>query len=101
MTARVRVGAGIDNVAGVKLPVFTYFETGAATDNASLGLVGGGKKIQSVRQKYSVLLQNLIKLASPALKSTAIAILSIGAALLQSNSTAAPCKAVRSCFFFD
>ena len=64
MTARVRVGAGIDNVAGVKLPVFTYYETGAATDNASLGLVGGGKKIQIVREKYSALLQNLIKLAS-------------------------------------
>lgn len=64
MTARVRVGAGIDNVAGVKLPVFTYYETGAATDNASLGLVGGGKKIQVVREKYSALLQNLIKLAS-------------------------------------
>eukprot|EP00804_Cyclotella_cryptica_P023481 CCRYP_012123-RD/>CCRYP_012123-RD protein AED:0.44 eAED:0.44 QI:0/-1/0/1/-1/0/1/0/247 len=64
MTARVRVGAGIDNVAGVKLPVFTYYETGAATDNASLGLVGGGKKIQMVREKYSALLQNLIKLAS-------------------------------------
>jgi len=64
MTARVRVGAGIDNVAGVKLPVFTYFETGAATDNASLGLVGGGKKIQMVREKYTALLQNLIKLAS-------------------------------------
>ncbi|KAL9181584.1 hypothetical protein ACHAXT_010389 [Thalassiosira profunda] len=64
MTARVRVGAGIDNVAGVKLPVFTFYETGAATDNASLGLVGGGKKIQVVREKYSALLQNLIKLAS-------------------------------------
>jgi V-type H+-transporting ATPase subunit D len=64
MTARIRVGAGIDNVAGVKLPVFTYYETGAATDNASLGLVGGGKKIQMVREKYSALLQNLIKLAS-------------------------------------
>lgn len=64
MTARVRVGAGIDNVAGVKLPVFTYYETGAATDNASLGLVGGGKKIQMVREKYTALLQNLIKLAS-------------------------------------
>ena len=64
MTARVRVGAGIDNVAGVKLPVFSYFETGAATDNASLGLVGGGKKIQVVRDKYTHLLQNLIKLAS-------------------------------------
>jgi len=64
MTARVRVGAGIDNVAGVKLPVFSYFETGAATDNVSLGLVGGGKKIQSVRDKYTSLLQNLIKSAS-------------------------------------
>lgn len=64
MTARVRVGAGIDNVAGVKLPVFSYYETGAATDNASLGLVGGGKKIQIVREKYTNLLQNLIKLAS-------------------------------------
>lgn len=64
MIARVRVGAGIDNVAGVKLPVFSFFETGAATDNASLGLVGGGKKIQQVRDKYTDLLQNLIKLAS-------------------------------------
>jgi len=64
MTARVRVGAGIDNVAGVKLPVFSFFETGAATDNASLGLVGGGKKIQLVRDKYTELLKNLIKLAS-------------------------------------
>lgn len=64
MTARVRVGAGIDNVAGVKRPVFTYYETGAATDNSSLGLVGGGKKIQMVREKYTALLQNLIKLAS-------------------------------------
>lgn len=64
MTARVRVGAGVDNVAGVKLPVFTHYETGAAPDNASLGLVGGGKKIQLVREKYGALLQNLIKLAS-------------------------------------
>lgn len=64
MTARVRVGAGIDNAAGVKLPVFTYYETGAATDNASLGLVGGGKKIVAVREKYTILLQNMIKLAS-------------------------------------
>lgn len=29
-----------------------------------MGLVGGGKKIQLVREKYSNLLQNLIKLAS-------------------------------------
>lgn len=64
MTARVRVGAGVDNVAGVKLPVFTKYETGAAADNQSLGLVGGGKKIVSVREKFTVMLEMLIKLAS-------------------------------------
>mmetsp|Transcript_50614 Transcript_50614/g.122140 ORF Transcript_50614/g.122140 Transcript_50614/m.122140 type:complete len:205 (+) Transcript_50614:624-1238(+) len=64
MSARVRVGAGVDNVAGVKLPVFTKYETGAAADNQSLGLVGGGKKIQQVREKFTVMLDMLIRLAS-------------------------------------
>jgi len=64
LTARVRVGAGIDNVAGVKLPVFSVYETGAAADNQSLGLVGGGKKIVAVRDKFTVFLNQLIKLAS-------------------------------------
>uniref|UniRef100_A0A7S3L1M3 V-type proton ATPase subunit D n=1 Tax=Amphora coffeiformis TaxID=265554 RepID=A0A7S3L1M3_9STRA len=64
MTARVRVGAGVDNVAGVKLPVFSKYETGAAADNQSLGLVGGGKKIVSVREKFTIMLDMLIKLAS-------------------------------------
>jgi len=64
LTARVRVGAGIDNVAGVKLPVFTPYETGSIADNQSLGLVGGGKKIVSVRDKFTVFLHQLIKLAS-------------------------------------
>eukprot|EP00934_Nitzschia_sp_Nitz4_P000712 Nitzschia sp. Nitz4//scaffold279_size24496//18328//19250//NITZ4_008384-RA/size24496-augustus-gene-0.9-mRNA-1//-1//CDS//3329545403//712//frame0 len=64
MTARVRVGAGVDNVAGVKLPVFSKYETGAVADNQSLGLVGGGKKIVAVREKFTVLLEMLIKLAS-------------------------------------
>lgn len=64
MTARIRVGAGVDNVAGVKLPVFSKFDTGAVADNQSLGLVGGGKKIVAVREKFTLLLVNLIKLAS-------------------------------------
>jgi len=64
LTARVRVGAGIDNVAGVKLPVFSIYETGAVADNQSLGLVGGGKKIVAVRDKFTVFLGQLIKLAS-------------------------------------
>ena len=61
MTARIRVGAGVDNVAGVKLPVFTKYETGASADNQSLGLAGGGKKIASVREKFTILLEMLIK----------------------------------------
>jgi len=64
LQARVRVGAGMDNVAGVKLPVFSKYETGAAADNQSLGLVGGGKKIVAVREKFTILLEMLIKLAS-------------------------------------
>ncbi len=64
LSARVRVGAGIDNVAGVKLPVFTIYETGGVADNQSLGLVGGGKKIVAVRDKFTVFLSQLIKLAS-------------------------------------
>jgi len=64
MSARVRIAAGVDNVAGVKIPVFTMFDTGVAVDNQSLGLVGGGKKIVSVREKFTTLLENLVKLAS-------------------------------------
>ena len=64
LTARIRVGAGVDNVAGVKLPVFSKYETGAVADNQSLGLVGGGKKIVAVRGKFTILLEMLIKLAS-------------------------------------
>lgn len=64
LTARVRVGAGINNVAGVKLPVFSKYETNVAADNQSLGLAGGGKKIAAVREKFTTLLEKLIKLAS-------------------------------------
>jgi len=64
MSARIRIGAGVDNVAGVKLPVFSKYDTGAAADNQSLGLVGGGKKIVAVREKFTHLLTCLIKLAS-------------------------------------
>ncbi|GMH84081.1 hypothetical protein TrST_g11231 [Triparma strigata] len=63
MVARVRVGAGVDNVAGVKLPVFTEIETGAVGQE-SLGLIGGGSKILSSRSKFTSLLSSLIKLAS-------------------------------------
>ena len=61
MTTRVRIGAGVNNVAGVKLPVFTKYDTGAIADNQSLGLVGGGKKIVAVRERFTDLLEMLIK----------------------------------------
>jgi V-type H+-transporting ATPase subunit D len=61
MSARIRIGAGINNVAGVKLPIFSKYDTGAVADNQSLGLVGGGKKIANVRDKFTNLLVMLIK----------------------------------------
>jgi len=64
-TASIRVGAGVNNVAGVKLPVFESIPCGDPNDsNTSLGLVGGGKKIENSRQKFQSLLNSLIKLAS-------------------------------------
>jgi len=63
--ATIRVGAGVNNVAGVKLPVFEEISLGSASEqNGSLGLVGGGQKIESSRTKFQALLSNLIKLAS-------------------------------------
>merc|ERR1712106_1205358 len=33
MQASIRVGAGVDNIAGVKLPVFTRYDTGVVQEN--------------------------------------------------------------------
>lgn len=62
-TASVRVTSRTDNVAGVKLPVFVQYDTGAES-NENLGLVGGGRKIQACREKFGDYLKSLIKLAS-------------------------------------
>ena len=40
MTAAVRVGSRTDNVAGVKLPVFSQRETGVDVNKDNLGLTG-------------------------------------------------------------
>ena len=63
MVAQVRLNSRTDNVAGVKLPVFGYFETGAPPPE-NLGLGGGGRKITVCREKYGEYLKALIKLAS-------------------------------------
>jgi V-type H+-transporting ATPase subunit D len=61
--AAIRVHSRTDNVAGVKLPVFSPYDTGlVAQDN--IGLAGGGKKVQQCRQSYKKWVENLVKLAS-------------------------------------
>ncbi|TDH72589.1 hypothetical protein CCR75_001002 [Bremia lactucae] len=62
-TAEIRTQNRIDNVAGVKLPVFTEVEV-SREKNENIGLAGGGGKIQNCREKFRVLLRALIKLAS-------------------------------------
>lgn len=63
LSAAIRVASRTDNVAGVKLPVFNQYETGAEPAE-NLGLVGGGRKIQACRDKFGDYLKALIKLAS-------------------------------------
>ncbi|RLN73058.1 hypothetical protein BBJ28_00012771 [Nothophytophthora sp. Chile5] len=62
-TAEIRTQNRIDNVAGVKLPVFTEVEVSREKSD-NIGLAGGGGKIQNCREKFRVLLRALIKLAS-------------------------------------
>lgn len=62
-TADVRVENRIDNVAGVKLPVFTEIEMGKELSD-NIGLAGGGGKIQNCRQKFRALLTAMVRLAS-------------------------------------
>lgn len=62
-TAEIRTLNRIDNVAGVKLPVFTEVEVSREKSD-NIGLSGGGGKIQNCREKFRVLLRALIKLAS-------------------------------------
>lgn len=61
--ARVRVKMTTDNVAGVRLPVFEEVEVSSEPLEA-MGLAGGGKQIERSRQRWQVLLSNLIRLAS-------------------------------------
>jgi V-type H+-transporting ATPase subunit D len=63
MTATVRVTSRTDNVAGVKLPIFVQYSTGAEFHD-NLGLGGGGRKIAQCREHFGDYLKALIKLAS-------------------------------------
>jgi V-type H+-transporting ATPase subunit D len=61
--AAIRVSTRTDNVAGVKLPVFTEYETGQEI-HENLGLAGGGRQISNCREKFREFLVLLIRLAS-------------------------------------
>jgi V-type H+-transporting ATPase subunit D len=64
MSASVRVSSRTDNVAGVKLPVFNQYDTGAVNNADNIGLTGGGRKITACRERFSTYLASLIKIAS-------------------------------------
>lgn len=63
MTASIRVSTRTDNVAGVKLPVFSSYEL-KNDSQENLGLAGGGRQITNCREKFTEYLNVLIKLAS-------------------------------------
>lgn len=63
MTAAIRVSSRTDNVAGVKLPVFSAYES-RQDGQENLGLAGGGRQINNCKEKFSEYLKALIKLAS-------------------------------------
>jgi len=64
VTASVRVEGRTDNIAGVKIPVFSQKDCGTGEGVDGLGLAGGGGKITASREKFTALLHVLIKLAS-------------------------------------
>lgn len=63
LVASVCVASRTDNVAGVKLPVFTKQDTGLEMKE-TLGLAGGGRKIHACKEHFSSYLDSLIRLAS-------------------------------------
>jgi V-type H+-transporting ATPase subunit D len=63
MTASVRVTSRTDNVAGVKLPVFSKYDVGNEAGE-NLGLAGGGRQIGNCKDKFGEFMKALIKLAS-------------------------------------
>lgn len=62
-TPSVQIGHRVDNVAGVRLPVFKYNNTGnEAYELAGLGR--GGAKVKHCKETYSKALELLVELAS-------------------------------------
>ena len=63
--ALVTVKVRRDNVAGVKLPVFTLCKgSGTTVEMETLGLASGGRQIGAAKDKFTSLLELLVKLGS-------------------------------------
>lgn len=63
--ATTKVRTELDNVAGVKIPIFSqYQETGLADPLEMTGLGKGGEQIRKCRTNFTEALESLIKLAS-------------------------------------
>jgi|ERR1712086_746224 len=66
-TAEIVIQADVDNVAGVKLPIFNVLDTGegkAKEAKANIGLGAGGKAVNQCGQKFKIFLEAMVKLAS-------------------------------------
>jgi V-type H+-transporting ATPase subunit D len=63
LTASIRVSSRQDNVAGVKLPVFSSYNLKNEA-REQYGLAGGGRQIENCKKKFGEYLEALIKLAS-------------------------------------
>lgn len=66
-TAEVVIQAEVENVAGVKLPVFSTFDAGegkAKDAKSNIGLAAGGKAVEQCGKKFKIFLDAMVKLAS-------------------------------------
>jgi V-type H+-transporting ATPase subunit D len=65
--AEVTIESSVENVAGVKLPVFSTVDTGegkAKEAKQSIGLGKGGKAVTTCAEKFKIFLEAMVKLAS-------------------------------------
>eukprot|EP01026_Neomeris_dumetosa_P031711 TRINITY_DN25144_c0_g1_i1.p1 TRINITY_DN25144_c0_g1~~TRINITY_DN25144_c0_g1_i1.p1 ORF type:complete len:301 (-),score=48.64 TRINITY_DN25144_c0_g1_i1:410-1207(-) len=62
--ATSKVQATVDNVAGVKIPRFSYQNLGADSKMELTGLGGGGAQLQTCRKQYLTSIELLVQLAS-------------------------------------
>ena len=64
-SASIKIRTELENVAGVKIPVFEAYEESSGTDELSLtGLGKGGAQIRKCKDNFAEALKDLAKLAS-------------------------------------